>query len=271
MQHGRRWRRSTSCSRSPSWPASGRAPATRRAAGARRTRRGAGRGHGGAAAGCPVLAARAEAAWFAGSVEAVQLEAERVWRSVGEADSSEWWRGAVARGCRRTSTRAAWRRRSRSSGPAGGSRRAATWDDSAPPFEAALALARSGDGAAPRTAVELVRGDRRTSRARRGRVPCSRAPGPAAAAAAAPGHPRAPGRPDGAAGRGARPAPRGPHRRRDRGPPGAVAPHGRAPRRRGAGQARRGVAPCRRARSSAAGCPRSELAPELGTSARADG
>ena len=101
----------------------------------------------------PVLAARAEAAWFAGSVEAVQLEAERVWRSVGEADSSEWWRGAVG----------TWLPPDVDAGGLAAPfaleragrwlEAAATWDELGSPFEAALALARSGDGAALAQAV----------------------------------------------------------------------------------------------------------------------
>ncbi len=102
----------------------------------------------------PVLAARAEAAWCAGDVGAVQQEAVQVWRSLGPREGSPWWRGTVATWLPadvRTEYVAAPYALER----AGRWLEAAQgWDDLGCPFEAALALARSGEGAALAQAVE---------------------------------------------------------------------------------------------------------------------
>ena len=83
---------------------------------------------------------------------------------------------------------------------------------------------------ATRTAAHL----RRRLRARRHVAHPARATG---------GHPGRRGRPDPAPGRGPRPARRGRDQRRDRRPAGHLAAHGRPPRGRRAGQARRDLAP----------------------------
>ena len=175
----RRWRRSTSCSRSRSWPASGRAPATRRGGG-RRTRRG------------------------------------RWPRATGELQRvgpGRWPPGPRRPGSRATSRPCSWRpsasgARSATSGQSnGGGARWRTWlppDVDAGGLAAPFALERAGRwleaaadmgrarlplrgraGAGPQRrrsgaragGRRLVRGARRRRGARRGRAPCSRARG----------------------------------------------------------------------------------------------
>ncbi len=96
----------------------------------------------------PVLAARAEAAWCAGDVEPVQQEAVRVWRPLGPSEGSPWWRGTVATwlppdvDAEHLAPPYALERAGR------WLEAARAWDALRSPFEAALALARSGEGEA---------------------------------------------------------------------------------------------------------------------------
>jgi DNA-binding CsgD family transcriptional regulator len=103
----------------------------------------------------PVAVATAEAAWIAGDTASAQAEAERVWR-VARPDTSPWWRGAVA----------TWLPGGTDVGepalaPPYALERAGSWLEAAQawdrlgcPFDAALALARSGSGPAVARSVE---------------------------------------------------------------------------------------------------------------------
>ncbi len=102
----------------------------------------------------PVLAARAEAGWCAGDTGSVAVEAGRLWRSPAMEHGSPWWRGTVATwlppdvAADRLAPPYALERAGRWLDAA------AAWNALGCPFDAALALARSGQGAAVAESVE---------------------------------------------------------------------------------------------------------------------
>ena len=159
-----------------------------------------------------VAAALAEAAWLDGDAERSLAATELAWDLACERREA-----LVHRGARPL---AGAGRRDR--GPAGVDRGA---------LPARAHRAARGGGRALGRAQLPVRGGGGARRPRRARAARRAGGGPAAAPArAALGDARAPRRPDGARGRGARARRRGPQQRRDRRAAGGLAPHGRPPR-----------------------------------------